>query len=130
MTAGRPSDYTQEMADKICELISSGGSLRTICEPDDMPSKSAVFRWLGKYEEFRDQYARAKEESAELFADEIVNIADSTDDPQKARVQIDARKWVASKLKPKKYGDRVQQEISGPDGGAIKTSLEVSFVEK
>ena len=98
-----------------------------------MPNRATVFRWLGKHQEFSDQYARAREEQAEALADEIVSIADqmppitdngSTDSGhvswQKNRVE--ARKWVASKLKPKKYGDKVQQEVSGPNGGPVQVS--------
>jgi hypothetical protein len=111
--------------------------LRGICAGDEMPNKSTVFRWLAARKEFSDQYARAREEQAETLADEIVEIAD--DDPgvisrgegdrvevsvdsaavAHQRLRIDARKWVASKLKPKKYGDKVSQEISGEGGGPI-----------
>lgn len=108
---GRPSDYSQELADSICERLADGESLRSICSADDMPAKTTVFRWLGANQEFRDQYARAREEQAESLADEITEIADTADDAQIARLRIDARKWVASKLKPKRYGDRL--ELSG-----------------
>lgn len=115
----RPSKFTQKLADEICELIVEGRSLRSICKQGDMPALSTVFKWLAEKPEFSDQYARAKDEQAEILADEIIQIADTEDDAQKARVKIDARKWVASKLKPKKYGDRTQLEHSGPDGGPI-----------
>lgn len=127
---GRPSDYTQEIADAICERLSDGESLRSICASEGMPSKAAVFRWLGAHEAFRDQYARAREEQAETLADEIVGIADgdpSVEDSAvmtaRDRLRLDARKWVASKLKPKKYGDKVSQELSGPDGGPVQHAV-------
>jgi hypothetical protein len=105
--AHRPSDYTQEIADHICEQIADGKSLRSICREDDMPNKATVFRWLGKHETFRDQYARAMEARADSHADDIVDIADDpTLDPNDKRVRIDARKWTASKLKAKVYGDK------------------------
>lgn len=144
----RPSDFTQEIADTICELLMEGESLRTICSADDMPNRSTVFRWIAAHEAFRDQYTRAKEEQAELLADEIVAISDEADAVVKHdgedirlaldatavarnRLRVDARKWVASKLKPKKYGDKVQQELTGPGGGAIQvfTSIRVEGVE-
>lgn len=105
---GRPSDFTQEIADAICERLAEGESLRKICLGDDMPNKATVFRWLGLHQSFSDQYARAREEQAETLADEIVEIADGNkdSDPQRDRLRVDARKWVASKLKPKKYGDK------------------------
>jgi hypothetical protein len=134
----RPTDYNQEIADKICEAISDGQSLRSICSAENMPNKATVFRWLDKHKEFGDQYARARDEQAETLADDIVSIADSAGNPlmlddvpllkdgepvmyadasavAHARLKVDARKWVASKLKPKKYGDKIDidQKVSG-----------------
>lgn len=141
MPAGRPTDYTQDLADRICAQLSDGVSLRTVCLADDMPSKTSVFRWLRIYDEFRDQYEKAKAEAADFFADEIVEIADDgTNDymeklveegkaphyqyngehVQRSRLRVDARKWIASKLKPKKYGDKITNEHVGHDGGAVK----------
>lgn len=144
----RPSEFSQEVADAICERLADGDSLRSICQLDDMPDKATVFRWLFKYPEFCDQYARAREEQAESLADEIVNIADdstndyikkvgsdgSTSDQlnseniQRSRLRVEARKWVASKLKPKKYGDKVEQTLVGPGGGPIKTDNRFEIV--
>ncbi len=124
---GRPSDYNEETALKICERLAEGESLRAICLDDDMPSKSSVFRWLDANPSFRDQYARAREFQADTMADEIQDIADDgTNDwmekrlndgsvievvnhehIQRSRLRVDTRKWVASKLKPKKYGDKL-----------------------
>jgi hypothetical protein len=140
MPAGRPTDYNQEIADKICEAISDGQSLREICKTDDMPCKATVFRWLGLHKEFSDQYARAREEQAEALADDIVSIADNAGNPlliddvpllkdgepvmyadasavAHARLKVDARKWVASKLKPKKYGDKI--DVDAKHSGTI-----------
>lgn len=113
---GRPSKFTEQLADTICERIADGESLRSICSDDGLPGKATVFRWLHDHAAFRDQYARAKEEQAESLADEIVSIADGQDgsDPQRDRLRVDARKWVASKLKPKVYGDK-QLVGSDPD---------------
>ena len=74
---------------------------------------TTVMRWLEAKPEFRDQYARARERQAHHYAAEIVEIADTEEDPAKARVRIDARKWVASKLLPKAYGERVEQHLTG-----------------
>ena len=88
-----------------------------------------VFRWLADPERvsFREQYAMAREVQAETMADEIVSIDDGNGMgieekvalSARDRLRVDSRKWVASKLLPKKYGDKVQAELSGPDGGAI-----------
>jgi hypothetical protein len=114
---GRPSSFTQEMAEHICERLAEGESLRSICRDDYFPRQSTVFRWLATNEGFREQYVRARETQADAIADEILDIADEAEDAAKARVQIDARKWLAGKLRPKVYGDKVSQEISGPNGG-------------
>ena len=148
MPAGRPSEYTQDMADIICAQLADGESLRTVCLADDMPSKTSVFRWLRSHEEFRDQYARAKEESADALTDEMLDIADDgsndwmkrhgKDDEdywvtngeciQRSRVRIDTRKWIASKLKPKKYGDKTSHEHGGVDGKPIEMAWTVEIV--
>lgn len=109
---GRPSDFTQELADRICARLADGDSLRKVCKSEDMPDKATVFRWLRTNEAFCDQYTRAKEESADSWADDIVDIADGepSADVQRDRLRVDARKWAASKLKPKKYGDKLTHE--------------------
>ena len=125
--------------------------MRTICAESGMPACSAVYRWLNERPEFQEQYARAREEQADFYAGQIVEIADeevtmvradkhkSRDedgdgntevvfDPTavaRNRLRVDARKWYASKLAPKKYGEKVTQELTGTDGGAI--ALKVVF---
>lgn len=110
---GRPSDFSQGLADAICERIADGESLRTICSAVDMPNNATVFRWLAANRDFSDQYARAREDQAESLADEIVKIADEAEDANVARLRVEARKWVASKLKPKRYGEKLELEHSG-----------------
>lgn len=125
---GRPSSFTQGVADMLCERLAEGESLRAICADDGMPRRATVFRWLAVNEMFRDQYAWAKEAQAETYADEIVAIADdrqgdyierdgnvvyNAEHVNRSRLRVDARKWVASKLKPKKYGDRLDVESKG-----------------
>ena len=140
---GRPTDYNQEIADIICERIADGESLRSMCKEESMPSKATVFRWLSVHKLFQDQYARAREEQAEAFADEIVSISDEAETTVKShgngttevtfdsvaiarnRLRIDARKWVASKLKPKKYGEKLDIEHSGNEEKPIITRVEL-----
>lgn len=114
---GRPTKYSDEIIEKICELIARGMSLRAVCLQDDMPSMATVCKWLSDNQEFSEQYARAREEQADLFVDEIISIADSVEPDSaavaKAKLQIDSRKWVAAKMMPKKYGDKVEQQITG-----------------
>jgi hypothetical protein len=92
----------------ICEQIATGPkSLREICRAPSMPSIWSVLYWLNTDAEFARQYARARELQADYFADEIIEIADTEKDAAKARNRIDARKWMAAKLRPKVYGDRL-----------------------
>lgn len=114
---GRPTLYTPALGTRICDLLSNGESLRKACARRGMPRRETVFAWLLRedMEEFRNQYARARATQAESFAEDIVEISDTEPDPNRARVRIDARKWTASKLLPKKYGERMALE--GADGG-------------
>jgi hypothetical protein len=124
---GRPSDFTPAIADAICGRLAEGESLRAICADEAMPAQGAVFRWLGAHEAFRGQYARAREAQADAYADAVVQIADEATNAAIARLQVDARKWAASKLAPKKYGDKVVQEHTGVDGAPLP-ELQVTFV--
>jgi hypothetical protein len=126
--AGRPSEYTQEVADAICAELAEGKSLRSVCKAESMPCIRTVFTWMRTYPEFLQQYARAKEESADALTDEMLDIADDTardfaegengpvfnsEHVQRSRLRVDTRKWIASKLKPKKYGDKIA--VGGAD---------------
>ena len=145
---GRPSSYTQKTADAICARLADGESLRSICSGKAMPSKTTVMRWLASNAAFRDQYACAREQQADTLVDDIVAIADEAavtikhegDEVSLAldatavarnRLRVDARKWVAARMAPKKYGDRIAQEISAPGGGPVEvvTTVEIVGVE-
>lgn len=143
---GRPSEYTKEIGDKICERIaSSSDSLRVICHEVGV-SYSSLKRWLldEVNEDFRTQYARAKEDQADYMCEEMIDIADdNTRDIKKimkggqviemedvevtnrSKLRIETRKWLAGKLKPKKYGEKVQTEHSGTVGIAQITGMEI-----
>lgn len=134
LNQGRPSDYSEELAGRICSLLAEGQSLAKICRNDWAPSTQTVFTWMRVKPGFLDMYTRAKEESADYLADQIVEIADeapptldsgATDSGavQHQRLRVEARKWTAAKLKPKKYGDKLQAEHSGADGGPIKYTV-------
>lgn len=118
MAGGRPTDYCTEIADKICEGLENGLSLRKVCAQPYMPDKRVVLRWVAKHEEFCHQYVRAREVGVEYRFDELEELA-ATATPESVSVvklQIDTRKWALSKQMPKKYGDKIQQEHSSPDG--------------
>lgn len=116
---GRKSTYTFEVADRICKALAEGRTITSICSDDDMPSIDGVYGWLRTYPAFAEAYARAREDQQDTFAAQILDIADTESDPQRARNRIDARKWHAAKAAPRKYGDKVTQEHTGADGGPI-----------
>lgn len=145
MKLGRRTLYTDELAKEICEQIAHGNSLVSILKKEGMPSYQTVLDWLLKaeqgiepYKNFLGMYTRAREDQAEYLADEIIDIADnSTNDTivdekgrarcdhewvHRSRLRVDARKWVAAKLKPRKYGDFARNEHTGPNGGPIESS--------
>jgi len=147
--------FTQRVCDTICERIATGNSLRSICEAVGMPSVTTVLRWLADEtkSDFRGQYARAREAQADWMAEDILAIADeectmvradkhgSHDDGggqtevvfdptavARNRLRVDARKWLAAKMAPKKYGDKIEAIHTGAGGGAIQVQSTVTFV--
>ena len=135
----RPSDYSLQLAALICDRMAEGESLRTICKDEDMPARSTVFLWLAAHKEFSDLYARAVDARAHLLAEEILEISDDgrndtyKDDEgnvmtdhdviARSRLRVDSRKWLAARLAPRKYGDKITQEVTGADGGPIKSEV-------
>lgn len=131
MAGGRPSIFSEELAASICGLISCGESLRAICRMNGMPAIGTVMRWVAENEKFREQYREAKVQSQDAVVEEIFNILDS--EPAKnpttgaidtghvawTKNRADARKWYLGKIAPKKYGDKVSNEHTGPDGAPL-----------
>lgn len=142
---GRPSIYTPELAAQICTHIADGMSLRAIAAMDGMPHQATIMAWLdGSRPDFSEQYARAREAQADKLAEEILSIADDgrsdtyidaegniKSDPeviQRSKLRVDTRKWLASKMAPKKYGDKLVNEHTGANGGAIQVHSTVTLV--
>lgn len=115
------AEFSQVLFDQICDRIADGDSLRTICRDKGMPNKASVFKWLAEDPALSDQYARAREAQADSLVDDMLAIADDTSrEPNDRRVAVDARKWVASKLRPKAYGDKL--DLSGNVGFSVTIS--------
>lgn len=114
---GRPSEYTDTIFNDICDKLADGKSLKSICEKEDMPSKATFYNWINNDKDLLDKYARAKNDGADALADDIQDIADKvlngSYEPNAGRVAGDLKKWVASKLKPKKYGDKLDMTSNG-----------------
>ena len=120
MKTGRPSIYTQELAEKICFRVSNGEALKDICADPDMPCATQVRKWnVENRNGFALLYARAREARADYWAEEIIEIADSvrqgatSEEVQAAKLASDNRKWTAARLLPKQYGDRMEHVGAG-----------------
>lgn len=125
---GRLSEYTPEMAALICERMATGESLRNICRDDGMPPESTVRMWaVDDRDGFAAQYARAREAQMDALSEDLLDISDGDGDPQRDRLRLDARKWLMSKIAPKKYGERVELEHSGKDGAPIIPVINVTI---
>jgi hypothetical protein len=122
MTMGYSTKFTPAIVSAICERLSAGESLRSICRDEGMPSEVTVRRWaMDNTGGFAAQYAQARNLGLDALADEVIEIADTgSSDTQRDRLRFDARRWLLSKLAPKRYGDRQSVEVSGPDGAPIR----------
>ena len=128
---GRPSVYSQDVADEICGRLAHGESLRGICEDEHLPDHSTVIAWVVKdYNGFYNQYTRAREIQYLGMADELTDISDdgrndwmtktlrngeeievlNKEAVERSKLRVDTRKWILSKMLPKVYGDKVQVE--------------------
>lgn len=122
---GAPSAYNEELVAKILDGIAAGKSLYNVIDELGKPVQvSTVYDWLQVHPDFAERYTRARETQADTLADEIIAIADDSrgdtyidlegnertnhENVQRSRLKVEARKWVAAKLKPKVYGDKIQ----------------------
>jgi len=120
--AGRPSTFDQQVADRICELMAEGNDMGTICEMAGMPSRSTVSRWAAARPDFAEQCARAREALADFELDRLKRIAEecTEENVNSTRVKLNHYQWRLMKIAPRRYGDRVQTEITGPNGGPMQ----------
>lgn len=105
----RPTKRNARIDAVILGRLAQGKSLRSICKKRYLPCATTVIDWAGADKQFSEQYARAREIQAETLAEDILEISDTAvcrDTAAAAKVRVDARKWIAAKLLPKKYGER------------------------
>jgi hypothetical protein len=135
---GRPSTFTQAVADIICDRLADGEPLRAICRDDGMPSWRTVYDWMRAHEEFSTRIADARELGFDAIAEEALLIADepkegirreqsetgvktvSEDMLGHRKLQIETRLKLLAKWNPKKYGDKLSAELTGPNGGPMQ----------
>jgi len=132
--------FTPQLFDEICDRLATGESLRAICRDPLMPDEKAVRKWLAKDgSNLGPQYTLAREMGFDSLAEQVIEISDTpclgpdgfvdNGAVQRARLMADSRRWFLSKMLPKKYGDKVTQEITGEDGGALITRIELVAVD-
>lgn len=126
----RPLEYTDILGQEICKIVSTTSKgLNILCEErDHWPNPNTIYEWRIKLKEFGEMYARAKQSQVEVLVEEIVEISDDTTHDKivsdegkvvtdhehinRSRLRIDSRKWLASKLAPRIYGDKVQNDTT------------------
>lgn len=124
-------NFSEEVFADMLERIACGDSVRAICDEPGYPSRKTFYGWVLRNDALRERYEVALVARHYALADETLEIADepvgslesgATDSGavQKQRLQVDTRKWLLSKMVPKKYGDKLQQELTGPDGGPVQ----------
>jgi transposase len=119
---GRPDTYSETVAATIIDRLASGDSLRKICKSPGMPKESTVRLWATSDRNgFAAHYTRAREAQMDALAEDILEIADDDKaDVNRARLRVDTRKWLMSKIAPKRFGEKRSHELSGPNGGPIE----------
>ena len=122
---GRHLVFDEAIADKVLDRLANGESLRAICRDVNFPDGSTIRKWLARNADFARQYAYARDEQADTLFDETLHIADNipldatNEIIRRAQVQIDTRKWMAGKIRPKKYGDALKHNDA--DGNTVIT---------
>lgn len=116
--APRPTKFDDAQAGEICRRLADGETLRDICLEPEMPARATVRRWQAENSQFRAQYAAAREHLADALAEDAVHQARyaTSSTASSRRLYVDAIKWYAAKLAPKRYGEKV-----APDAAAKVT---------
>jgi hypothetical protein len=111
---GRPPEYNEELAEEICERLSIGQTLSSICNLEGMPNYSTVWRWESSNENFRNKSAHARKIGTHALADDCIRIADDPMlDAAEKRVRIDTRLRLLGKWNARQYGDKIEIENTG-----------------
>jgi hypothetical protein len=114
------NDIPSETLGKVFALLAQGKTIIEICKTKGMPSTATFFRLLEENPQLREDYAHARAKQADAFAEMIVEEARTAKDAQLGRLRMDALKWAASKIAPKKYGDKVEVEHAGEHTITVK----------
>lgn len=124
ITCGFSKDHVDlEAFREILFRMENGEAVTSICQEPGVPPYSVFSRWCNSSPELFAEYARARQIQADYYADQTVAIADFESDNIRARNRMDARRWHASKIAPRKYGDRIQNEINATIENKYKVDL-------
>lgn len=139
MPRGRPTRYTPEIADEICQRLAAGEPLAVICRDERMPCYEAVNAWQNGSvrsvpASFSAAIARARVNGIDAIAADARKVARgeegySSGDVQRDKLIVETDLKLLAKWDPRRYGDKVQQEISGPDGGSVQQELTIRLVK-
>jgi transposase-like protein len=129
MPAGRPTDYSDELADTFCQRIAEGRSVLSVCADLDMPAQDTIYRWRREKPEFSEKLAQARDERLEAYADRMMALGtrvveEAEFDPQRCNAAVNAIDKAARLQAPKQ-----RVELTGRNGGPIETA-DMTEVEK
>lgn len=130
---GRPSKFSQELLDEICDRLSRGEPLAVICREEKFPTDRTVRTWIQERADVSSAIACAREVGYDQIAADALLIADKPvvgekveynadgavvkrqtgDTVDRARLMVDTRLKLLAKWDPKRYGERQQVEHSG-----------------
>jgi hypothetical protein len=118
LSGGRPSLYTPELAQAVLDRLSNGELLVEITDSDGMPSASTISLWKRTIDGFSQAYAHARQVQAQVVAERAVAKARQAKDAGLGRLAFDADRWLASRIDPANYGDKIQH--TGDGGGPLQ----------
>lgn len=129
MGAGRPTDYTPELAESICSWIAGGKSLRAFCRQENTPDVATVCRWIIRHDEFRKQYTQAREAAGFAHGDGVIEVVElvreGSIDPQTAKAMMDGLKWAAERMAPKAHSAKQDINHTSDDGSMSPSRIEL-----
>ncbi len=133
----------QRAIEQALERVAAGESLRSVSRDEQMPPLTTLNLWLNSGEHV-EQYTRAREERADAIFEEMFDIADdsssdmvanedgierlNSEHVQRSKLRIDTRKWALSKMQPKKYGDKLDLNHGGHDGGPVEVEHKIDAI--
>lgn len=146
--AGRPTTYSQDLAEMILARLEDGQTLKQICEDPIMPGARTVAGWRFEHPDFGKQLESVHYVIADTAVAEVLQIADDSEgdwvetctpsgetklnfipeNVQRSKLKVISRQWIAEKYAPKVFGNKITQELTGPAGGPIETNVRLEII--